>query len=176
MSRLSLAALSISVALMAAFGYVAVTTLAQDTPPPAPPACTRVALPVVVNLDDVKHVHLIDHERNAIDGQAVGELAPNAVSPAPRTLTLERDNADARRRADLRGIPTQAGFDRDEYPPAVAEESGLHTDGKRSSVTYVLSSENRSGGAALAQALSHGGEDGKPFCDGQRFIVEAGTP
>jgi len=137
---------------------------AQTSPP-----CQRVDLPVVVNLDDVKHVHLIDHERNAILGSPVGELAPDAVDPAPRTLTLERDNADGRRREDLRGIPTRAGFDRDEYPPAVSEESGRHTDGSRSSVAYVPSAENRSGGSVLGRQLAS-------YCDGQRFIIEAGRP
>jgi hypothetical protein len=134
-----------------------------------PPPCQRTSLPVVVNLDDVKHVHLIDHERNAIAGRAVGELSPNAVAPAPRTLTLERDNADRRRTQDLRGIPTRPGFDRDEWPPAVTEESGQHTDGTRASVAYVPSAENRSGGSVLGAAL-------RGFCDGQRFIVEAGRP
>ena len=133
------------------------------------PPCQRVDLPVVVNLDDVKHVHLIDHERNAILGSPVGELAPDAVDPAPRTLTLERDNADGRRREDLKGIPTRTGFDRDEYPPAVSEESGRHTDGSRSSVAYVPSTENRSGGSVLGRQLA-------PYCDGQRFIIEAGRP
>jgi len=135
----------------------------------APVPCQRVDLPVVVNLDDIKHVHLIDHERNAIAGVAVGELASDAIDPAPRLLTLERDNADGRRRQDLKGIPTRAGYDRDEYPPAVSEESGLHTDGRRSSVAYVPSSENRSGGSVLGRALSG-------FCDGQKFIIEAGRP
>ena len=143
--------------------FVAPWTGAQTLP------CQRVDLPVVVNLDDVKHVHLIDHERNAILGSPVGELAPDAVDPAPRTLTLERDNADGRRREDLRGIPTRIGFDRDEYPPAVSEESGRHTDGSRSSVTYVPSAENRSGGSVLGRQLA-------PYCDGQRFIIEAGRP
>jgi hypothetical protein len=139
--------------------------LGQGTPAP----CTRVSLPVVVNLDDISHVHLIDHERNAINGRAVGELSAHPVSPAPRTLTLERDGAPARRTADLRGIPTRPGFDRDEWPPAFTEEAGLHSDGTSSSVTYIPSSENRSGGSVMGQAL-------RPYCDGQRFIIEAGRP
>ena len=127
--------------------------LAQDTPPPA---CTRVSLPVVVNLDDVKHANLIAHERAAIEaGQ-------------PRQLTLERDNAEQRRREDLRGIPTRPGFDRDEYPPAFTEEAGTHSDGRpRDDVAYVASSENRSGGSVMGLAL-------RGYCDGQRFVIEAG--
>ena len=124
------------------------------------PACTRVPLPVVVNLDDVRHQHLIAHERDAI---AHGQ---------PRQLTLERDNAAQRRRDDLRaaGLPARAGFDRDEYPPAFTEEAGAHSDGRPpDDVAYVDSSENRSGGAVMGLAL-------RPFCDGQRFVIEAGTP
>lgn len=129
-------------------------TLAQS---PAP-ACTRISLPVVVNLDDIRHAELIAHERAAIEnGQ-------------PRTVTLERDNAAERRREDLRGIPTRPGFDRDEWPPAFTEEAGVHTDGRpRDDVAYVPSSENRSGGSVMGAAL-------RSFCDGQRFIVEAGRP
>jgi len=116
------------------------------------PACTRVTLPVVVNLDDVKHAHLIAHERAAIEaGQH-------------RTLTWDPDGADARRKNDLKGIPTKPGFDRDEYPPAAAQESAPHAD-----VAYVSSSENRSGGSVLGLAM-------RPFCDGQRFMIEAGRP
>jgi len=157
------------IAFAVALTAVIVVLFAPWAYPQTSPSCQRVDLPVVVNLDDVKHVHLIDHERNAIAGVAVGELAPDAIDPAPRLLTLERDNADGRRRQDLRGIPTRAGFDRDEYPPAVSQESGLHTDGHRSSVAYVPSAENRSGGSVLGRALSG-------FCDGQKFIIEAGKP
>lgn len=121
------------------------------------PTCIRVELPVVVNLDDVKHAHLLAHEREAIE------------RGRPRQLTLERDGAPVRRQQDLRGIPTRPGFDRDEYPPAFSEESGLHSDGTRADVAYVASSENRSGGATMGAAL-------RGFCDGQRFIVEAGRP
>jgi hypothetical protein len=151
------------------FGSSVAWAFSQAEPPVPAASCHRVSRPVVVNLDDVRHVHLIDHERNAINGAAVGELSSNAVDPAPRVLTLERDNAAQRRNDDLRGIPTKRGFDRDEYPPAVSEESGLHSDGRRASVAYVLSAENRSGGSVLGRQLAE-------FCDGQQFIIEAGMP
>jgi hypothetical protein len=150
-----------AVLILAALAVAMVAVARGQTPAPA---CTRLALPVVVNLDDVKHAHLIAHEREAI---AKGQ---------PRTLTLERDNAAGRRAQDLRGIPTRPGFDRDEWPIAASEEAGLHSDGSRADVAYVASAENRSGGAALAHAFAHGGVDGGPLCDGQRLIVEAGTP
>lgn len=139
--------------VVAAIAAFALKALAQEPRHP----CVRVELPVVVNLDDVKHAHLLAHEREAIE------------RGRPRQLTLERDGAPVRRQQDLRGIPTRPGFDRDEYPPAFSEESGLHSDGTRADVAYVASSENRSGGATMGAAL-------RGFCDGQRFIVEAGRP
>jgi hypothetical protein len=42
----------------------------------------------------------------------------------PRILHIRRDEADANRRASLRGIATKPGFDRDEYPPAMSDERG----------------------------------------------------
>lgn len=151
MSRIGLALLVALVVIL--FGYGAVQALSDD----APAQCMRSPLPVVVNLDDVRHAHLLAHEREAIE------------RGYPRQLTLERDGAPARRREDLRGVATILGHDRDEYPPAVAEESGLHSDGTRADVAPVPSSENRSGGATLGLQL-------RPYCDGQRFIIEAGRP
>ena len=144
--------------LVLAAGVIVLFRIGAPAPAQDKPACTRVALPVVVNLDDVKHADLIAHERAAIrNGQ-------------PRQLTLERDGADRRRRDDLRGTPTRPGFDRDEWPIAASEEAGIHTDGRpRVDVAYVSSAENRSGGATLGAQL-------REFCDGQRFIVEAGKP
>jgi hypothetical protein len=153
MSRTTARLLAVGIIAAAALWFVYGFALGQTTPA----TCARVTLPVVVNLDDVKHADLIAHERAAIER---GE---------PRQVTLERDNAAARRVQDLRGIPTRPGFDRDEWPPAFTEEAGLHSDGSRADVAYVESSENRSGGAVMGAAL-------RGFCDGQRFIVEAGTP
>jgi len=129
--------------------------------------CQRVDLPVVVNLDDVKHVHLIDHERNAINGSPVGELSPNAIDPAPRLLTLERDNADGRRRDDLRGIPTRTGFDRDEYPRAGTTAEKLAAlrpaFAKDGTVTAGNASGINDGAAALVVAAEHRASPRKPL-------------
>jgi hypothetical protein len=116
------------------------------------PACLTVRVPIVVDLSDTAHVDLIAHERAAVD------------RGAPRLLHVDRPDADAHRKASLRGHPTRPGFDRDEYPPAVAAEGGAGAD-----VDYVPRAENRSGGAVLRAALA-------PFCDGQAFIVEKGRP
>ena len=76
----------------------------------------------------------------------------------PRTLVLNRRGADARRDQLLEDIPTRAGFDRDEYPPAVGRGRGRW----RADVRYVESSQNRSHGSSLGGQL-------RRFCDGTRF-------
>jgi hypothetical protein len=90
----------------------------------------------IVDLDDRQHARILDHAHDAID------------RGLPERLTIKRDEATGNRRLSLRGIPTRAGFDRDEYPPATADEGG-----KGASVRYVRSSENRSAGAQLALEL-----------------------
>ena len=86
----------------------------------------------------------------------------------PRTLVLNRPGADARRDQLLEDIPTRAGFDRDEYPPAVGRgrgkglKRGTNPRGWRADVRYVESSENRSHGASLGAKL-------REFCNGTRF-------
>ncbi len=47
----------------------------------------------------------------------------------PRFLVLNRPGASARRDRLLRDVPTRDGFDRDEYPPAVARGRGFHIRG-----------------------------------------------
>jgi hypothetical protein len=86
----------------------------------------------------------------------------------PRRLVLNRRGADARRDRLLENIPTKDGFDRDEYPPAVGRgkgkglERGRNPRGWKAHVRYVPSSENRSHGAKLGNALEE-------FCNGTRF-------
>jgi hypothetical protein len=111
-------------------------------------ACTITTKVVVVDLDDVKHRHIIDH---ALDARRNGK---------PRILHIRRDEADANRRASLKGIPTKPGFDRDEYPPAMSDEGGKGAD-----VRYVRSAENRSAGSVMSRQLGS-------YCNTQMFIIE----
>ena len=74
----------------------------------------------------------------------------------PRTLVLNRPGADGRRDRLLDDLPTRVGYDRDEYPPAVARGRW------KADVRYVPSSENRSHGATMGNEL-------RRFCDGTRF-------
>ena len=86
----------------------------------------------------------------------------------PLRLVVNREGADERRDRLLQDIPTKAGFDRDEYPPAVGRgrgrglERGRNPRGWKADVRYVPSSENRSHCASLGAKL-------REFCDGTRF-------
>jgi hypothetical protein len=112
------------------------------------PACTQVKLAVVVDLNNDRHAPVIDHARDAVrDGQ-------------PRILHINRAEADANRVASLRGHPAREGLDRDEYPPAMADEGGQGAD-----IRYISPRANRSAGSSMGRAL----ED---FCTGQAFILE----
>jgi hypothetical protein len=111
-------------------------------------ACTRSTKLVVVDLDDVKHRHILDH---VFDARRNGKR---------RILHIRRDEAKANRRASLKGIPTKPGFDRDEYPPAMSDEGGKGAD-----VRYVRSAENRSAGSVMGNQLAR-------YCNAQRFIIE----
>lgn len=86
-----------------------------------------------------------------------------------RILVVNRRGTDARRDRLLEDVPTRAGHDRDEYPPAVgrgrgrkALKRGVNPVGWMADVKYVPSAENRSHGSKLGAAL-------RPFCDGTRF-------
>jgi Deoxyribonuclease NucA/NucB len=99
--------------------------------------CTLIATLVVVDLDNVKHRHILDH---AFDARRKGH---------PRVLHIRRYEARANRRASLRGIATKPGYDRDEYPPAMSDEGGKGAD-----VRYVLSAENQSAGSVMRHQLA----------------------
>jgi hypothetical protein len=72
----------------------------------------------------------------------------------PRILVLNRPGASRRRERLLADVPTRDGYDRDEYPPAVARGRGFHIRGSSprgwmADVAYVPSSENRSRGSTM---------------------------
>jgi hypothetical protein len=84
------------------------------------PECKLVAYTVRVNFDDTT---------------TTSSTTPSMPGRAghPRTLRIARQEADANRKASLKGIPTQRGFDRDEYPPAMSDQGG------EASVRYIES-------------------------------------
>jgi hypothetical protein len=80
---------------------------------------------------------------------------------------VNRPGPDARRTRLLEDVPTRHGYDRDEYPPAVARGKGFHVRGINprgwmADVAYVPSSENRSHGSTMGLKL-------RRFCNGTRF-------
>jgi hypothetical protein len=77
-----------------------------------PAVCTLTRDIVVVDLDNVKHRHILSH---VFAARRKGH---------PRVLHIRRYEATANRRESLRGIPTKRGYDRDEYPPAMRTRAG----------------------------------------------------
>lgn len=87
----------------------------------------------------------------------------------PSILAVYRTGPNARRERLLENIPTKAGYDRDEYPPAIGRggyrkplKRGVNPTGWRASVMYVPASENRSHGAVMGNKL-------RPYCNGTFF-------
>lgn len=87
----------------------------------------------------------------------------------PVTLVIDRRGTDERRDRLLANIATRAGYDRDEYPPAMgrgrgseALTRGANPVGWMASVMLVPSSENRSHGSVMGIKL-------RRFCSGTRF-------
>lgn len=116
--------------------------------PTDPAACKRIPRHVIVDLNDDRHHNVIDH---AFDARRAGH---------PRVLHLRRQERWANRRAALRGVPTRKGYDRDQYPPAIADEGG-----KGAHVRYVPKRENRSAERLMGRQL-------EPYCNGQSFVLE----
>ena len=85
------------------------------------------------------------------------------ASGQPRTLTVDRAGASARRREALQDTPTRPSKDRDEYPPAMFKEGGAG-----SSKQYVNPSDNRGAGASIGRqcrSVPDGGKVNITVCD-----------
>ena len=123
----------------------------------ARPSCVRPARVQRIRFSARKYPHIRSHVEDAV---RLGW---------PRTLVLNRPGADDRRDKLLGRFPSPPEFhDRDEYPPAVGRgrgrglERGTSPRGWKADVRVLPSSENRSHGAALGNAL-------RPFCNGTKF-------
>ena len=91
-------------------------------------------------------------------GEAAAHVVDAQRNGAPRGLRIDRNGAAARRSSALRNVPAHAGFDRDEYPPAISSQR------RNLSVRYVDPASNRSLGAYMARQLA-------ALPDGARFFV-----
>ena len=166
---------------MAGVLWVAGVVAQEPDPAPPPPACFTIRAPgdsgVFVNLSNQDSPLTIDHERDAV---AAGQ---------PRLLHWKPEEADANRKASLRGVvlwsripgeqrqrynPDTGRFDapagsygdwalshqRDEYPPASSDEGGAGAD-----VRYIPAADNSRSGQRLGAVMS-------PLCPGTAFIEE----
>jgi hypothetical protein len=111
-----------------------------------PEGCRRVDRVVPVGLSSTRYPEVRAHWEAAI------------ARGRPRTLTVHRAGAASRRSRLLRGIPTRPGYDRDEYPMAMARTSVA------ADVAYVDSAQNRGAGSVQGAKL-------RRYCSGQRFRV-----
>ena len=111
-------------------------------------ACKRIPRHVFVDLNDDRHHSVIDH---AFDARRAGH---------PRVLHIRREERWANHRAALSGIPKRRGYDRDQYPPAIADEGG-----KGASVRYIARRVNRGAERLMGKQL-------EPYCTGQSFVFE----
>jgi len=126
------------------------------TPKPSKPRCSRPSRVQSISFSKTKYPNIKRHAEAAIK------------AGWPRTLVLNRPGADSRRDRVLEDVKTRAGYDRDEYPPAIGRGKGKglvrgsNPRGWRADVAYVPSSENRSHGSTLGVKL-------RRFCDGTKF-------
>lgn len=134
------------------------------TPAPAPKpksnSCTRSAGVLSLRFSSAKYRHIKAHTLKAI------------ARGWPSILVVDRPGAAARRERLLEDVPTKAGNDRDEYPPAVGRGRadgklrglvrGINPIGWMADVAYVPSGENRSHGSSLGSKL-------RGLCNGTRF-------
>lgn len=130
-------------------GATAVATVATV----AVPSARALKQPARVAVCNLRAVVCVSRSRFGDAAQHVADAQRNG---AARMLRVDRTGASARRDGALRHHPARAGFDRDEYPPALSSiRKGL-------SVRYVDPSANRALGAYLERQL-RGRADGSWF-------------
>ena len=141
--RLRLAAV-LSVTALSSAGVAALPSVtAHDVARAA--ACQSQHNSVHVALSASRYPETTDHIADAI---AAGQ---------PSLLHIDRADEDAHRAASLADYPPRAGFDRDEYSPAMSAEGGAGAD-----VRYIDPSDNRGAGAVMGNAL-------EAYCEAQPF-------
>ena len=144
--RLRLVAVLSVTALSSVGGAALPSITAQDVARAA--ACQSQHNSVHVALSASKYPETTDHISDAI---AAGQ---------PSLLHIDRADEDAHRAASLADYPPRAGFDRDEYAPAMSEEGGAGAD-----VRYIDPSDNRGAGASMGNQL-------EGWCEGQPFRID----
>jgi RHS repeat-associated protein len=109
----------------------------KQVPPPTTQTGTQAGTePKDVYIDPSKYPATAGH---VSDAQAAGQ---------PAVVTVDRPGTSNQRGAATAGHATQAGTDRDEYPPAVTKEGGTGA-----SVRNIPASDNRGAGAAMGNQI-----------------------
>lgn len=91
---------------------------------------------VELYIDPNMHPQAAAHAESAMQNGVAGEGV------------IDRTGANQRRSDNLRGTPTKAGKDRDEFPPAV-----INNGGRGQSVKYIDPSDNRGAGGSLGNQM-----------------------
>ena len=99
-----------------------------------------------------RHPESAAHAEDAQRGKSWRGFEPDdEVRPQPKEVTIDREDAEQRRRQAVKIVPAQprsSGLDRDEYPPAVFEDGG-----KGASVQYIDASDNRGSGSSMRHQM-----------------------
>ena len=101
---------------------------------------------VKVDLSESKYPESAQHIKDAIAGGAPTVLTLDRKDP-PGTASKDQ-KCNKRRKLSLKGIKTQKGKDRDEYPFAMTKEGGTGA-----SVRLIDPSDNRGAGSTIGNAL-----------------------
>lgn len=116
--------------------------------------------PVPIYIDSSEYPETAQHIDEAQSGTSWRGDQPYRKTQ-PSELTIDREgNAEQRSREAMRGIPSQPGKDRDEYPPKLYEEGG-----PGASVKYIDPSDNRGAGSTMGHQA-----DGLP--DGSKVVLQ----
>jgi RHS repeat-associated protein len=99
-------------------------------------------------VDDLTHDYVLKISKKEYP-ETAEHIADAIKSGRADIVEIARDGAKDNRKASLFGIPTKAGFDRDEWPMAMFKEGG-----NGASIRYINPSDNRGAGSSIGSALS----------------------
>lgn len=93
--------------------------------------------PIPIYIDGDKHPESAEHGKESLEN----DIENKGV--------IDRKGASERRKENLKGIPTEPGKDRDEFPPAVIDTKS------KVSVRHISSSDNRGAGSSIGKQIKN---------------------
>ncbi|MFJ4189376.1 hypothetical protein [Kitasatospora sp. NPDC089509] len=99
-------------------------------------------------IDSSKYPESAKHIAEAQKGMIWRGASYTSGPPLPSVMTIDRPNAKQNRKDSLRGIRTNRGTQRDEYPPAMFKEGGTGA-----SVKHIDGPDNGGSGSTMGNAL-----------------------